>query len=453
MKLRYCSNLTTNPDFSEITNLKELSLEGCVNLVSVHPSIGMLKRLIVLNLRDCKRLQNFPLRVEMDALKVLNLTGCLKVDQLPEALGRIKSLTGLHVDRTAITELPSFVSSLINLESLSFGGQVRIQPRWWSSIIAPFGLLSKQQHPQIPRSVMSSLAGLPKLKYLNLSYCNLEEVPECIAGLSRLEVLDLKGNNFTSFPRSFSQLSQLQDLFLNGCKKLEVLPELPPNLSLFNASDCTSLREVSRSSEDPFGFRFNLFSNCPNLFKNVTIDSEGSISKTQCLDSSITSQSNIHQLSAFLEYLGFRTNIREFFLQDDVRNGLDIIYQGNSIPEWFTSTSTENHVKVELPSDWCYDKFRGYGTGVVFKCRWRNIYEGLSVKNFDGASWIKRRYFPNSIGYYLDQAIGIHESYIIWLHYTRDRWGWKNAKNFVTFCYEDFEVKEFGARLIFDEDL
>ncbi|GJU00965.1 NB-ARC domains-containing protein, partial [Tanacetum coccineum] len=128
VKLRYCCNLTTTPDFSEITNLEELSLEGCVNLVSIHPSIGMLKRLVV-----------------------LILTGCLKVDQLPEALGRIKSLTELHVDRTAITEVPSFVSSLINLESLSFGGQGRIQPRWWTSITVPFGLLSKQHHP--PRSL------------------------------------------------------------------------------------------------------------------------------------------------------------------------------------------------------------------------------------------------------------------------------------------------------------
>ncbi|GKB15820.1 NB-ARC domains-containing protein [Tanacetum coccineum] len=116
MKLRYCCNLTTTPDFSEITNLEELDLEGCVNMVTLHPSIGMLKRLVVLNLSNCKRLLNFPSRLE---------TGCQKVDQLPEALGWIKSLMELHVDITAITELPSFVSSLINLESLS----------WWAGII------------------------------------------------------------------------------------------------------------------------------------------------------------------------------------------------------------------------------------------------------------------------------------------------------------------------------
>ncbi|PWA72045.1 NB-ARC domains-containing protein [Artemisia annua] len=453
MKLRYCCNLTTTSDFSEITNLEELSLEGCVNLGSVHPSIGMLKRLVVLNLRDCKRLQNFPSRVEMDALQVLNLTGCLKVDQLPEALGRIKSLTELHVDRTAITELPSFVSSLINLESLSFGGQGRIQPRWWTSITAPFGFLSKQQHPQ--RSV--SLAGLHMLKDLNFSYCNLLEVPESIGGLSFMEYLNLEGNNFTSLPGSLSQLSHLLTLELDGCKKLEVLPELPPSVWI-NASDCTSLRELSVSSKDPFRKRLNAFRNCPKLFKNVTIHSQGSISKTQCLDSSKTSQDSIHQLSAFLGYLGFQTNRCEFFLQDNVYSVIDIVYHVNSIPEWFTNRSTENHVKVELPSDWCYDKFRGYGICVVFKCKKPHKYKGYAIKNFDGASMNPYFCFPIFIeNYFHKEVIEIQDSYMIWLHYARDKSKWEEAKNFVTFCFEenneDVEVKECGVRLICDEDL
>ncbi|GJU21045.1 NB-ARC domains-containing protein [Tanacetum coccineum] len=81
---------------------------------------------------------------------------------------------------------------------------------------------------------------------------------------------------------------------------------------------------------------------------------------------------------------------------------MDIINHGNSIPEWFTNKSMGNHVKVELPSDWCYDKFRGFGTCVN----------------------------------------------------TRK---WKEAKNFVTFCFEedneDIQVKDFGVRLIYDGDL
>nr|GEX18012.1 NB-ARC domains-containing protein [Tanacetum cinerariifolium] len=301
MKLRYCYNLTTTPDFSMITNLEELDLEGCVNLVSIHPSVGMIKRLVV-----------------------LNLTGCLKVNQLPEALGWIKSLTELHVDRTAITELPSFVSSLINLESLSFGGQGRIQPRWWTSITHPFGLSSKQQHPQIS----ISLSGLHMLKSLNFSYCNLVQIPESIKGLSCLEDLNLEGNNFTILPGSLSQLSHLIRLFVDGCKKLEVLPELSPSLREIYASDCTSLREVPGSSKDRF----------------------------RC----------------------------EFFSQDNGYSVLDIVYHGNSVPEWFTNRSRENHVKVELPSNWCYDKFIGYGTCVVFKCKKPCKLKGYRVNYFDG---------------------------------------------------------------------
>ncbi|GKA23161.1 NB-ARC domains-containing protein [Tanacetum coccineum] len=417
MKLRYCCNLTTTPNFSEITNLEELSLEGCVNLASLHPSVGMLKRLVVLNLRDCTRLQNFPSRVEMDALQVLNLTGCLKL-------------------------------------GLSFGGQGRIQPRWWTSITAPFGLLRKQQHPQ--RSV--SLAGLHMLKSLNLSYCNLEQVPDGIGGISYLARLDLKGNNFTSLPGSLSQLSNLQNLYVDGCKKLEVL-ELSPSLLGISAFDCTSLKEVLGSSK---GYRSNNFRNCPKLFKNVTIDSEGSTSKTRRVDSSITSQGFIHHLSAFLGYLGLQTNTNrhEFFRWTDYAYSfLDITYRGNHIPEWFTNRSRENPVKVELPTHWRFNKFRGYGTCLVFKRKKPCEYKRYSVNNFDGAFMTRQYYIPHVIVKFLNkEEIGIHEPYMIWLHYTNYTREWKEAKNFVTFCFfeennEDFEVKECGVRLICEEDL
>ncbi|GJY89191.1 NB-ARC domains-containing protein, partial [Tanacetum coccineum] len=399
VKLRYCCNLTTTPDFSEITNLEELDLEGCVNLVTIHPSIGMLKRLVVLNMRDCRRARSFPSKVEMDSLQVLNLSGCLKVDKLPEDLGKIKSLTELHVDKTAITELPSYASSLINLKSLSFGGQRRMQPR---------------------------------------CYCNLVQVPDGLGGLSCLRELNLQGNNLL--------------------EKLEVLPELPPNVWNVYASDCTSLREVLGSSKDSYKRRFNFFRNCPNLFKNVTVDNEGCIWKTQSLDSSITSQGFIHQLSGCLGYYGLQTNRCEYFLQDGGYVGLELVYHGNSMREWFTNRSTESHVKVELPSHWCYDKFCGFGTCLVFKCKNPfSTFKGFSVKNFDGVS-IAKNYIPYEIKVFLF-LIGTHDSYMIWLHYTRyTRRRWEEAKNFVTFSFfeennEDVEVKEFGVRLICEGDI
>ncbi|GKE90498.1 NB-ARC domains-containing protein, partial [Tanacetum coccineum] len=143
--------------------------------------------------------------------------------------------------------------------------------------------------------VPESIRGLSCLKELNLEGNNLLEVPKSIGGLSCLKFLYLSGNNFSSLPGSLSQLSHLQFLYLDGCKKLEVLPESPPSIWILIASDCSSLREVMRSSKDPFRN-----GGVSNVFKNVPIDSEGSISKTECLDSSITSQDFIHQLFTFL---------------------------------------------------------------------------------------------------------------------------------------------------------
>ncbi|GJU93317.1 NB-ARC domains-containing protein [Tanacetum coccineum] len=438
MKLRYCLYLTSTPDFTNIANLEELILEGCKNLVKVHPSIGMLKKLLVLNTRDCTRLKSFPSNLEMDSLKILILSGCLKMKKLPEDLGRIKSLTELHIDRTSITELPLF------------GQQESIRSRWWT---APFGLLSKQQHPQ--RS--PSLAGFHLLKSLNFSYCNLVQIPESIGCLSCLERLDLEGNNYTILPGSLTQLSHLFSLKLDGCKELEVLPELPHSLEYLDACDCTSLGSITGSSKDPIMInRTNNLCNCPKLFTNVAIESQVLISETQWLESSITSQGSTNRISAFLEYAGIQNNRCEIFRfpRSNMHN-LDIMYEGNSIPEWFTNKSMGSRVKVELPLDWSFSKLRGYGICVVFKRKIPSIHFGYSVENFDGA--YLGRYDPNYYTeYFKGKPLRMDESDMIWLSYmTKYIRTLKEAKNFVTFCFdeiEDIEVKKMGVRLVCDED-
>ncbi|GJW60990.1 hypothetical protein Tco_0110325 [Tanacetum coccineum] len=129
------------------------------------------------------------------------------------------------------------------------------------------------------------------------------------------------------------------------------------------------------------------------------------------------------------------------------------------MPQWFSNRSTESRVKVELPSDWCCDKFRGFGTYVVFKCKNPfSTLKGYSVKHFNGA-FVDENFLPSDFKDFLKrQVIGTQDSYMIWLSYTRDTWGWKNAKNFVTFSFfeennEDVEVKECGVILICGEDI
>ncbi|GKC16946.1 hypothetical protein Tco_1013728 [Tanacetum coccineum] len=107
------------------------------------------------------------------------------------------------------------------------------------------------------------------------------------------------------------------------------------------------------------------------MFKNVTVDSEGSsISKTQCLDSSITSQGLNNHLFAFLGHLGFETNRGEFFFQ---------------------------------------------GTGLLFKFMGIAFHSDLEIENFDGATLITKEFRKVMGKFWKDE--------VIWLLYAREHGG------------------------------
>nr|GFA57899.1 zinc finger, CCHC-type [Tanacetum cinerariifolium] len=214
-------------------------------------------------------------------LETLKIFGCIAYAKVPS-----QHLTKLDDRSRHIDTKYHFIRECVERED--------IQVEFISGEYQKADILTKAL-PKIRFLTMRQLIGLKDLNNICVYYCNLEQVPESIGGLSCLEELNLNGNNFTSLPESLSQLYRLELLELDGCKKLEVLPELPPSLRGIHASDCASLREVLGSSK---ARTYNYFLDCPNLFKNVNVDREGSISKTQCLDSSIiTSQGSIHQLA------------------------------------------------------------------------------------------------------------------------------------------------------------
>ncbi|GJY32662.1 zinc finger MYM-type protein 1-like protein [Tanacetum coccineum] len=65
------------------------------------------------------------------------------------------------------------------------------------------------------------------------------------------------------------------------------------------------------------------------------------------------------------------------------------ILPGSSIPGWFSYQNNGDCVKVELPTDWCYEKFKGIAFCLVFSPRRRNGRKssygsiGYRFKNFD----------------------------------------------------------------------
>ena len=74
---------------------------------------------------------------------------------------------------------------------------------------------------------MPPLSGLHSLAELDLTDCNIMELPSDIDSSSSLIHLKLSRNKFSTLPASVSVLPQLKIIELESCKKLQALPELP----------------------------------------------------------------------------------------------------------------------------------------------------------------------------------------------------------------------------------
>ncbi|XP_028778718.1 disease resistance protein RPP5-like [Neltuma alba] len=115
-------HLVETPDFSEIPNLEKLNLEGCSSLITVHHSLGELKKLVEVNLSCCTSLEILPKILEMNSLIKLDISWCDKLSTLPEFGECMKKLTVLDARKTAITKLPESLGFLSGLRDLNLRG-------------------------------------------------------------------------------------------------------------------------------------------------------------------------------------------------------------------------------------------------------------------------------------------------------------------------------------------
>jgi Leucine-rich repeat (LRR) protein len=85
MDLSNSKNLKVTPCFEMIQNLERLDLSGCINLLEVHPSIGLLTSLVFLSLQNCSSLVSldFGNAPRLRYLKVLRLSDCTKLENTP----------------------------------------------------------------------------------------------------------------------------------------------------------------------------------------------------------------------------------------------------------------------------------------------------------------------------------------------------------------------------------
>ncbi|KAL5776124.1 hypothetical protein ACOSP7_009050 [Xanthoceras sorbifolium] len=335
IKLSYSHKLIETPDFKRVPNLEMLDLEGCTRLRKLHESVGFLQRLTVLNLKNCKNFECFPSYIcGWKCLKILNLSGCSKLDKLPQNLGEIECLEDLDVGGTAITQVPSSIVNLTNLQNLSFRdcrGQVPT-PTWRSLL---WSLILPQRNENSMCLRLPPLIGLHSLKNLVLSGCNFSEgtLPNDLDSLPSLEQLDLCRNNFVNLPESISRLPKLQLLSLGKCKRLQSLPELPPEICFVGAEDCTSLEAKSSNTliklSTSTDFKILNFYNCYKLVENQDRNWA------------------VMMLKLHLQELSF--NSAQFH----------ICLPESEIPGAFRHWSEGSQIRIGLSPNWCNDKFMG----------------------------------------------------------------------------------------------
>lgn len=190
------------PNFGEVPNLERVSFEGCVKLVQMGPSIGVLRKLVYLNLKDCKKLIIIPKNIfGLSSLECLNLSGCSKVFKNPRQLRKYDS-------SESSSHFQSTTSSILK----------------WTRI--HFHSLYPYAHIDIASRFLHSLLSLSCLNDLDISFCGISQLPNAIGRLRWLERLNLGGNNFVTVP-SLRKLSRLAYLNLQHCKLLKSLPQLP----------------------------------------------------------------------------------------------------------------------------------------------------------------------------------------------------------------------------------
>ncbi|CAL8997898.1 unnamed protein product [Prunus brigantina] len=201
LNLRHSRRLTKSPEFSKLPNLEELILGGCVSLSEVHPSIGDLERLSLVNLERCRMLEDLPLNFyKSKSVETLLLNRCSSFEKLAEGLGDMVSLTILEADYTAIRQIPS-------------------------------------------------LAGLSKLKVLCVNACeNLRAIPDLPTNLYVLKANDCP--ELETIP-DFSKMSNMGELHLRDSVKLTEVPGLDKSLNSMtriHMEGCTNLTADFRNN-------------------------------------------------------------------------------------------------------------------------------------------------------------------------------------------------------------
>ncbi|XP_048436927.1 uncharacterized protein LOC103934681 isoform X3 [Pyrus x bretschneideri] len=318
INLSHSHDLTESPDLSKVPNLEKLILVNCTKLSQIHPSIGHLERLSLVNLEDCESLLYFPRDFyKSRSVETLILNGCSGLKMLDDSLGGMVSLTTLQACYTRVRQVPS------------------------------------------------SIVGLKNLTFLGLRNCGLTDdaIPKDLGSLFSLEILKLDGNSFKILP-SLSGLSKLKMLDLSFCNRLREIPDLPTNLEILRANECISLGKMPNFSE-------------MSSMVELHLDFSPKLTEILGLHESLNTMRRIHMEGCTNLTAAFRKNIIQG-LTSFGHGGIIFLNGVYDIPEWFqvVGIHESNDVHFKVPQ-YLGRNFRGLTLCCVFE--W--ICPGFTVTN------------------------------------------------------------------------
>uniref|UniRef100_F6GW27 TMV resistance protein N n=2 Tax=Vitis vinifera TaxID=29760 RepID=F6GW27_VITVI len=299
---------------ADVQSRRKLCLKG--SAINELPTIECPLEFDSLCLRECKNLERLPSSIcELKSLTTLNCSGCSRLRSFPEILEDVENLRNLHLDGTAIKELPASIQYLRGLQCLNLADCTNLV------------------------SLPETICNLSSLKILDVSFCTkLEEFPKNLRSLQCLECLHASGLNlsmdcFSSILAGIIQLSKLRVVELSHCQGPLQVPELTPSLRVLDVHSCTCLETLS-SPSSLLGV---------SLFK--------------CFKSTI-------------EDLKHEKSSNGVFLpnSDYIGDGICIVVPGSSgIPKWIRNQREGYRITMELPQN-CYenDDFLGIAICCVY---------------------------------------------------------------------------------------
>ncbi|AES63743.2 TMV resistance protein N isoform X2 [Medicago truncatula] len=208
LHLDKCYRLTEISDVSSLQNLEEFSFRWCRNLLTIHDSVGCLKKLKILKAEGCSNLKSFP-PIQLTSLELLELSYCYRLKKFPEILVKMENIVGIDLEETSIDELPDSFQNLIGIQYLILDGH-GIFLRF------PCSTLMMPKQSDKPSSMLSS-----NVQVIVLTNCNLtdESLPIVLRWFTNVTYLHLSKNNFTILPECIEEHGSLRILNL-VCIKL-----------------------------------------------------------------------------------------------------------------------------------------------------------------------------------------------------------------------------------------